>query len=247
MRYLKLLILIPLLLCSCSSFANQILFDQANGAFENEDYEEALSLYKQLETSYPNQYELHFNLGNTYYHLDSLALSILHFEKTLKYDPGNERALHNLQLCYLKSDYSIEPLPKVFFTVWWEKYLAYFSLNSWSKLTISTLWLSILLFFVNYLKNNDTIKFFAFSFLMMGFALIFTTSRKSKVLDSQTHAIVVMSALPLQEGPNADSEEILVLHEGMKVQLLDSVDNWIQVKIDEDTDGWVNRNGLVTI
>jgi SH3-like domain-containing protein len=67
------------------------------------------------------------------------------------------------------------------------------------------------------------------------------------VLDSQTHAIVVMSALPLQERPNADSKENLVLHEGMKVQLLDSVDNWIQVKIDEDTDGWVDRNGLVTI
>ena len=104
MRYLKLLIIIPLLLCASSSFANKNLFDQANGAFEKEDYEEALSLYKQLETSYPIQYELHFNLGNTYYHLDNLALSILHYEKTLKYDPGNERALHNLQLCYLKSD-----------------------------------------------------------------------------------------------------------------------------------------------
>ena len=56
-----------------------------------------------------------------------------------------------------------------------------------------------------------------------------------------------MSALPLQEGPNTDSKETLVLHEGMKVQLLDSLDNWIKVKIDEDTDGWVNRDGLVTI
>lgn len=247
MRFHKyIFLLVVLMLCSLS-YANQNAFEEANKAFEEQDFEEALQLYKGLANAHPNQYELHFNLANTYYHLDSLAQSVLHYEKALKFNPGNERAWHNLQLCYLKSDYAIEPLPQVFFVVWWEQYLAWFSLNDWAKLTVLLVWLGILSFFIHYFRKKGFLKFSGYVFLTLGFWLVFTTAQKAKALKSQDYAIVMVPSLSLQTGPDGDKESVADLHEGMKVELLDSLDDWLRVKLDEETEGWVLREGVSPI
>ena len=49
----------------------------ANQAYDNGDYESAVQIYNQILSSGFDSWQLYYNLGNTYYRLDSIGKSIL--------------------------------------------------------------------------------------------------------------------------------------------------------------------------
>ena len=73
------------------------LFRYANKAYNDGQYERAIKYYDSIISIGQHSPELYFNLANSHYKLNSIALSILNYEKALLLNPKNKSILNNLQ------------------------------------------------------------------------------------------------------------------------------------------------------
>lgn len=246
MKFLKVICFL-LTLIGGELYASSEVFEEANSAYEQGDYEQALAKYKIILESDADLPELNFNLATTYYQLDQLGESILYYEKALKLDPGNQKAKHNLQLAYLKSDNQIEPIPQLFFVEWWHQLLAYRNASSWAKWAVFFAWVSVALFIFSRLKEIRALKYMGWISLILCLSLAFLSFQKNNYDRSHQYAIVMTKEVALRETPNQKAEEVLVAFEGLKIEVVDSVDEWTKVQLEDETSGWIQTANIAKI
>ena len=100
-----------LLFCAVMSVltaAAQTLTEQAEAAYNNDDYNKALQLYQQAAKDEGTSSELFYNIGNVYYKLDKNGMAILYYERALLLDPNNQDARNNLDFVNGKANLSID-------------------------------------------------------------------------------------------------------------------------------------------
>src|SRR5512137_1616096 len=96
------------------------LFQQANQAYQQQDFEKAASLYQQIISQGYESKDVYYNLGNCYYRLNQIGQSVLYFEKALKLDPHDADVRYNLELVNLKVIDRIEIPPRLFLFEFWD-------------------------------------------------------------------------------------------------------------------------------
>ena len=57
-------------------------------------------------------------------------------------------------------------------------------------------------------------------------------------------AIVFSQEALVKTEPNLRSEEAFRLHEGTKVQILDTLKNWKKIKLTDGKTGWISSNAI---
>jgi tetratricopeptide (TPR) repeat protein len=82
---------------------SEALFRRGNEAYSLEDFSGAIQLYEQcLEEATSSA--LHFNLANAFYKTGDIGRAVLHFEKSLAFDPANQEAKANLAYIRREAD-----------------------------------------------------------------------------------------------------------------------------------------------
>lgn len=95
LRLLKSLALVALL--SSLAFSSPSRADEVSyTAWENGDYQEALTGYLAASEKYPHSADLLFNIGDCYYRTNQLGKATLYFEKALALNPQHYEARKNL-------------------------------------------------------------------------------------------------------------------------------------------------------
>ena len=56
---------------------------------------------------------------------------------------------------------------------------------------------------------------------------------------NEIYAIVFSEKVDVKNGPTVNSENIFTLHEGTKVKVLDTVDQWKKIKLVDGEIGWI--------
>ena len=87
------LVLLSLLLATTTGVAQasmEHLVEQGNAAYNEGDFQKAISLYEQTLKMGQHSAALYFNLGNAYYRLNKVAESIYYFEKAKQLNPKDE-------------------------------------------------------------------------------------------------------------------------------------------------------------
>jgi tetratricopeptide (TPR) repeat protein len=219
------------------------LFTDANDLYKNEKIEEAIELYKKIETQGFVSSELYYNLGNSYYKLNKVGPSIYYYEKALKLNPLNEDVKNNLVFAKRLALDNIEELPKTVFQKFNKNWLQKLSYNQWAIVVVVFSFLGSLLFLLFYFADSPSKKRFYFitstlSFLLLIFSFIitydqYTFTKKNKV------AIVFAEKTAVRNAPTLNSEEVFTLHEGTKVVVLDRVDDWKKIKLADGKLGWI--------
>ena len=117
--------------------ASQIddLMKQGNAAYQNGNYQNAISDYEKLVNDGYEGVSLYYNLGNAYYKDGKLGYSILYYEKALKLAPNDDDIQHNLAIANSKTIDKINTLPRFFIFQWWESLLSFFSVKGWTYFT----------------------------------------------------------------------------------------------------------------
>jgi tetratricopeptide (TPR) repeat protein len=224
----------------------QEFFEQGNTFYKEGNYEAAAKAYeKVLSLGYVSP-ELYYNLGNAYYRLEQLSRAILAYERAARLRPNDPDITHNLKLCYLKTIDRIEPLPELFLIQWLRAFASILPhqtaevifLGSWALLFLS-------LATAYFVRRRDILKFFriaiiAFFVITILSGLLFGIQA---LLDTSAHdAIITSNTVTAKSSPDPKSIDAFVIHEGLKVKVTDSVENWVKITLPDGKIGWIESS-----
>lgn len=229
----------------------QKLISDGNKAYSDGLYTDAVSLYKQVTELGLESPELYYNLGNSYFKLNDFAHAILWYERAHRLDPGNEDINFNLNVANSKIADEIDPLPLLFYIRWYQGIVNLLPVNTWAVqmiiFFILTLACITLYFSSRRLILRKTGFWAGILFLLLTlFTLLFSISGYHK-LRTLHEAIVFDPTITVKSSPDEKSIDLFVLHEGTKVQLLDKIGNWYEIRIANGSVGWLPTEALVEI
>ena len=219
------------------------IFDNANAAYNNGDYEAAIEGYTKIEDLGRESAVLFFNKANAYYKLKNYPMSILYYEKSLVLDPTNEDAQINLQIANMTKVDKIDPVPQSVFVKWWNTAKESLTPNTWAWLSVALLFATLafmLLFFLSRLQPLRKAGFFTSIVLFAAFvfSVIFAAQSRHDYFACDD-AIIVTPSVTMMSAPTKSGQELLVLHEGTKVKVVGSLDEWNKVKLSDGNIGWI--------
>lgn len=240
-----LLLLFPVLAFS------QAEFEVGNMAYEKGNYKLAIEQYEQVLNEGKHAPELYYNLANAYFKTNNLGKAILNYERTLLLRPRDADTRTNLAIAQARTVDIIQPLPPFFLTRWWRTLQNGLSAGAWSGLTILMLWLALAGFSVWLLASPREHKKRGFLTGVAGLILFATTfllaAQRTAGQHDSNKAIVLAKEIALRDAADADSPEILQLHEGTKVNLLDQIGEWHKVRLPNGEQGWLPQESFEEI
>lgn len=226
---------------------NQI-FEKANDFYTKGEYTQAIQLYESILEDGFESSEIYFNIANAYYKLKKIPESILYYERARKIAPEDEDINFNLKIANLNIVDKFEPVPKFFLTEWWESIRDLYSSEGWAKIIIIFLWITFLSLVGFMISWNSLIKRLLF-FIALATLIISLTSvlfAVQKQYNEQYHqsAIIFSPRVDVRSSPDDKSTVLFILHEGTKVELLDSVAGWTKIRIPRGDVGWINNKSF---
>lgn len=239
----KALYILTFLFCTITISQNNELFDEANTFYNNGKYTEAIQKYESVLSSGQHSADLYFNLGNAHYKLNHIAPSIYYYEKALQLAPNDEEVKNNLVFAKNMTIDAIDTVPEIGLSKFVRKAINTFSFDVWAIISVALMILFVVLFLMYYfthLTNKKRITFIAslasifFACLSLAFAFQkFAMDKKDKP------AIVFAQEAQVRTDPNLSGEESFRLHEGTKVQVLDTISSWNQIQLTDGKTGWI--------
>ncbi|MDG5490881.1 tetratricopeptide repeat protein [Psychroserpens sp. SPM9] len=244
----QLIYIITLFISSLSLAQNEAIFDQANALYNEGNYEAALGKYNTILESGQHSAALYFNIANAHYRLNHIAPSIYYFEKALLLKPNDKEIKNNIVYARNMTIDDIDDIPEVGFSRLVTNTTNLMSFDNWAKTAIGMVVLFIVLFLIYYFSESTSKKRFAFvssmlsiliAFLALGFAF-----HKYELVEKNQPAIVFAVETPIKSEPNLRSPESFKLHEGTKVQVLDTVSNWKRIELSDGKTGWISSDAI---
>ena len=236
--------------CSFTCFAsteNDIEFVSANVLYNNAQYDSSLRKYDQLIKEGVFSFELYFNAGNAAYQLREIGKSILYYEKAKKLNPSNKDVIHNLTLL---NKLILDKTPSEIKSKAYDRIMSTLSRSpnywSWSAIFLSlTSMACFILYKLSHSKRNQKIGFIlgSFSLLLSVFVLILAVVQFN-FINTMSNGIILSPSVTLKIAPNSSAESAFILHEGSKVELKSTSENWCEVIYSDGKIGWLNCEDL---
>jgi len=229
----------------------EITIAKANKAYTDGFYANAVELYKSVITAGYESVSLYYNLGNACYKQNDFSSSILYYEKARKLDPGNEDVNFNLKIANTKITDKIEPIPELFYKRWYKKLIESFSVDKWSRFGLTFLCLGLVagLFYVvskNLLFRKAGFWLGIFFVLVSLFSFLFAWQSYDDIIHRK-EAIIFTPTVTIKSSPDEKSIDLFVLHEGAKVELIDNIGTWYEIRIANGSVGWLIASSVEKI
>jgi tetratricopeptide (TPR) repeat protein len=226
-------------------------FENGNVLYKQGNYEEAISAYKTVFRSKKESSELYFNLGNCYYKLNKVAPTIYNFEKAILLNPENEQAKNNLELAQKMRFDDIKEIPKIGFAKIFQTITSKFHYDTWAWISIGLGVLVLLLFIGFYFIEKSILKRILFSLMLVVFFVmllsILAAYFEKNQIQKENPAIIFAEETTLKIQPKSESKSLKTLHEGTKVFIETSKNNFKKVQLTDGTNGWIESETLKTL
>jgi len=221
------------------NLAKDELFKKANNLYAKENFKDATLIYDSiLQLGYESN-ELYYNLGNCYYKENNWSEAIWHYEKSLKLK-YNESTIQNLQLAKLRITDHIEPLPELFYIKWRKKITNIYTTLTWQLLSICMAWTLLLIYIINKYFNFRKNLFKP----ILLFSIILYIISYNAYIDNVTkkEAIIFSTSITVNSAPSINSTELFLLHSGVKIEIIDEIGEWINIRTSNGNKGWIKTN-----
>jgi len=240
--------------------ANNIV-ERADSAYMAENYPLAVQLYSHAAEKEGVSSTLYYNLGNAMYRTGNLSGAIINYNRALRIDPTNDDARANLEFVNEKIiDKQVDEnslTQKIAETV-----IDFTTSNNWAIITLicfSIFLLSVAgyLFLTN-IGLRKTSFFAAISFLAISAICGIISHKAASRANDRTEAIITATSVQLSTSPRYPqnkTEEAVLLHEGTKIHIMDSVriatdsisPRWYEVEFRQGQRAWINAKDLEII
>ena len=211
------------------------LFSAANKFYQQENYEKALEQYQQIERQQLESAELYFNMANIYYRTNQVAPSVYYYEKALQLSPNDQDIKFNLEFANAMVIDNIEPLPKSLGQKFIDVIVLRFTYETWAKICVTLAFVFAILFLLYHFSYSTVKKriYFVTSILtvILVTTFLFFAYRNKHYVDNNIQAIIFSSQADVKSAPTGSSDVYFELHEGTKVLVLETLDNWKKIRI----------------
>ncbi|MBN1252797.1 MAG: tetratricopeptide repeat protein [Bacteroidales bacterium] len=223
----------------------------ANDAYNKSEFEKALDYYKIVINQGFTSSELYYNIGNSYYRLKDYKNAILFYEKAKLLEPDNEDITTNLEHSYRFIQDKIDDIPEIFFLRWIDGFASMFSTKIWSWISIVSFILFLLsgLIFLFSPKVVFRKLSFYFLFILISISILsyFNAYHQNNKYNKHKTAIVFSSSVSVKSSPNINGTDLFIIHEGLKVTIIDILDNWCEIKLSDGRVGWLHKDTIEEI
>lgn len=246
---MKNLITIVVFLVSVLGLAqNDQLFEKGNSFYNQEKYQEAIDAYSAILESGQESASLYYNLANANYKLSNIGQSIYYYEKALELKPNDEDIKNNLAFANNATIDAIDVIPEGVISRTINGFTNMFSFDSWAWIAVLCVVIFVVLFLLYYTARISSKKRLFFlgswlSLLIAVFAVVFAFKQYSYITNNQ-YAIIFAQESTVKSEPNLRSEEVFELHEGTKVKVTETVNDWKKIKLADGKIGWIPATDL---
>lgn len=226
----------------------QELFEKGNTAYNDGDYKAAINYYESILDSGQTSAELYFNLANSFYKLNNIAPSIYYYEKALQLNPNDPDIRNNLEFARNMVLDDIEEVEKTGLSRMWREAVSILSYNEWAWMAVTFSVLFAICFLIYYFSRRTIQKrvFFSLSVLVLVLcilAVVFAFQQRDYITNDQ-FAIIFSEEAEARSEPTLRSDEIFTLHEGTKVEVLETYQDWIKFELANGIQGWMSKDYL---
>jgi tetratricopeptide (TPR) repeat protein len=227
-------------------FSFNDLSAKAEKLYEQKKYKEALVVYDSILSQKLFSANLYFNIANCYYKNNQLGLAIYNYELANKINPNDQDIKVNLKIANNKTIDKIESKENYLIGVITNGVVNYYSSNFWTLISIIAFNISLVTFFLFFISKNILLKrlyFFTGLFALFVFFLAMTLgyssiNHKQKI----NYGIILSEEAKILSEPNVTSEIKFKLHEGAKVSILKHNSQWVNIKLENGNEGWINSS-----
>jgi tetratricopeptide (TPR) repeat protein len=228
------------------------IYADANTAYEAGNYVEAIQGYESLLGAGFFSFEVHYNLGNTYYKSGELARAILNFERAAKINPRDKDLKHNLEVAYLKQqDKELDSIPLNIFASSWRAVIKICSARSWARWAIIFAWICVIGFGLYWFANTLSLRRIGFFSFLIGLLLALSSwglGASRKAFDGKQRFVIIMAPSSIiKSAPAESSTNLYILREGFKLRITDQAGDWMEVTLADGNVGWVRASEVEEI
>ena len=221
---------------------------QADSAYARADYETAVKLYGKLAKQNATS-DVCYNLGCAYYRLDDMAHSVLWFERALKLDPSDKDILTNLEMARTKTIDKIIPQHEFILFTYFRAMTNWFSLRTWTIIALLSFVFVLVLLLLFWASDSIFARKCAFSSAVLLLLVCILSNvcavQQRNFKQSHTSGIIISPAVTVKSTPADNGNDLFVLHEGSKVEILDSsLKEWCEVSIADGKVGWIPKKSF---
>ncbi len=222
------------------------IFEQANQHYQEQQYLEAITKYRELLNQDVNGAHIHNNLASSYQRMGDVGRSILHFEKAIQLDHYDSDIRNNLNKARQNSaTYEDTELSN------WQKIIATFSSTHWvvlASLALLGLTGGLVLKFMGYIKPSIKLQVFT-ALAVVGLITLSIFAVKTQQDNLQNKAIVLIKNTNLRISPFQNADQIVVLQPGKIITIISNKkhDEYTQVKLDTGKSGWLKTSNVEPI
>lgn len=234
-----------------SAAGEQVLISSGNNAYAAGRYQEAADTYNKVYSQGLESPELYYNLGNCYFKLGDMPRAILWYERAKRLDPGNDDVNFNLNVANSRITDKIEPLPEFFLKRWIRSFISILSTDAWAYYGLGLFVISLVLLGlyiasrILFVRKLGFWAGFSLLFVSLIFLLFSWISYRAVITDQS--AIVISPTVTVKSSPDEKSTDIFVIHEGCKIQLIDHIGLWFEIRIANGSVGWMRQDDFEKI
>lgn len=236
-------ILMCLMMVSSVCMANS--FQAAESLFQAGKVQDAISLYERAQGPKTYSWVYWYNLGTLYGHADQVGKGLRALYAAEKRNPGQRDVRRNIALLEEKVSGHIHA--RVTVVSIFERMVHCFSLFQWAMgLAIGLMGLNLSLGFGYWKSRLRRVgRFFSMGFGVGAFVSIWMVLA-SLVLTTDK-GVVMVSKTALFSGPSESLTVLFYVHEGQRVDVLQSALAYTKVRCPNGVEGWVRGHDLSLI
>jgi len=230
-------------------FASNIAdsYDLGLKAYESGQYNLAIQEFEKIIDAGWESEQLYYNLGNAYYREDNIPGAVWALEKCLMLNPRHQDAQFNLSLVNIKVKDRVDiPDPPVYLKYYRQMKL-YLRPDQWILL-ISIFFLAIA--FLRMIRKireigddnafmtvENSIRAALTMILLVGLNAIYDDYSKRE-------GIIYQDQVTATSEPNEYSTNLFIVHDGLKVSILDTKDDWSEIELIDGKSGWIPQSSI---
>ena len=219
-------------------------YENGMNAYMKGQYDLALQEFESILSNNWDSPELYYNLGNAFYRSGNIAGAVWAFESCLKLSPTHHDAIYNLKLANLNVIYRMDLPAPPFYLKWYLGIKERYNPSKWLNIFLFILLLFALLMAASRITSFSVLGKLQGIIMTVLFMVLFLTLHSIWTENSYDLGIIYSAQVEARSEPNQFSTQLFEVHEGLRVSVKQTTDEWVEIELLDGKIGWVEENDI---